>query len=152
MLKMFKRIIFNRAITFKSRVKNLSYYFFRRRGARILWHARFKKVFELHPNYKKRAEKAIEKSHILYWRPFQKFINLATLRLCKNISGVSDPRFIPEEIFMVDIEPTLNQSPLVEFLTYKVSIIIGFRKVFFHKTIFIILMKNGLIKTSILLQ
>lgn len=44
---------------------------------------------------------------------------MATLRLCSSISGVSDPKYIPEEIFVSDIEPTLNQTNTVEYLTYK---------------------------------
>lgn len=44
---------------------------------------------------------------------------MATLRVCSSISGVANPKYIPEEIFVSDIEPTLNHTKTVEYLTYK---------------------------------
>jgi hypothetical protein len=116
---MYKRILSNKNLSLKERFKRLLVYYSARRGVRIPWNKRYKKVFELHPILKTHAEKSIEKAHNLYWKPFQRRINYSTLRVCKNISGISDPKYIPEEIFKTDIEPTLNQTSQVEYLTYK---------------------------------
>jgi hypothetical protein len=39
--------------------------------------------------------------------------------VCSNISGTVNPRYIPEEIFYADIEPTLNSTSEVEYLAFK---------------------------------
>jgi hypothetical protein len=116
---MYLKILFSKNLSTKQRLKKILAYYSLRRGARILWNKRFRRVFKLHPKYNNHTEKSIEKAHNLYWQPFQRNINLATLRVCKNISGVSNPKFIPEEIYMADIEPTLNQTSTAEYLTYK---------------------------------
>ena len=113
------RILLNSSLSLKERFKILIKYFLIRRGARILWERRFANVFRLHPNYGTPADKYVEKAHRLYWRPFRRRVSLSTLRVCKNITGVADPEFIPEEIFISDIEPNLNQTSSVEYLTYK---------------------------------
>lgn len=116
---MYKIILFNKNLPFKERLKRLIMYYRLVRGARILWGRRFKTLFEFHPTYRQSAETNAEKNHKLYWKPFRIKINMATLRVSKNISGIANPKFIPEEVFMSDIEPTLNQTSSVEYLTYK---------------------------------
>jgi|WetSurSiteA1Bulk_404760.scaffolds.fasta_scaffold01495_2 hypothetical protein len=116
---MYKKILSNKNLEFKERLKRLLAYSSIKRSARILWDRRFRRLFENHPTYKRPAEKSIEKTHKQYWKPFANRINLATLRVSKNISGISNPKFMPEEIFVSDIEPTLNQTSSVEYLTYK---------------------------------
>jgi Sugar-transfer associated ATP-grasp len=113
------KILLNKSLSIKERVKRFVSYNLLRRGTRILWNKRFKKVFEIHPDYRNPVEKSIEKAHISYWKVFQRRINMATLRVCKNISGIADPRFIPEEIFANDIEPTLNEISSVDYLEVK---------------------------------
>jgi hypothetical protein len=114
-----RRILFNNVLSIRERIKRLVSYNMLRRGTRIQWNKRYKKVFEIHPNYRIPVEKSVEKTHISYWKVFQRHINLATLRVCTNISGVSDPRFIPEEIYKNDIEPSLNKISSVEYLEVK---------------------------------
>ena len=116
---MYRRIFSNKYLSLKERIKRIITYYLTRRGATIQWKKRYKKVFEQNPDYKLRAESSVEKSHALYWKSFRNHINYSTIRVCKNISGISDPKYIPEEIFKTDIEPTLNNTPHVEFLTYK---------------------------------
>jgi len=110
------RILLNSSLSLKERLKILVKYFLIRRGARIQWERRFANVFRLHPNYGTPADKSVEKAHRLYWKPFRRRAGLSTLRVCKNISGVADPGFIPEDIFISDIEPNLNQTASVEYL------------------------------------
>lgn len=116
---MYKRILHNRSLILKERLKRLLAYYFIRRGAGIQWNRRYKKVFALNPDYKAPAEKSIEEAHLQYWRPYKSRINLSTLRVTKNISGISDPRIMPEEIFKSDIELTLNNTSAVEYLSFK---------------------------------
>jgi len=116
---MYRRILLNRNLSFKERLKRFIVYYKARRGARIAWKIRYRKAFSKHPDFKFAAEKPVERSHKAYWKPFHSRINLSTLRMCRSISGISDPKYIPEEIFRTDIEPTLNQTSSVEYLTYK---------------------------------
>ena len=116
---MIKNIILNKTISIKEKIKRLIAYSMRKRGARILWNRHFKIVFDRYPNYNKPTEKSVEKAHKLYWKPFRHHINLATLRVSTNISGISDPKIIPEEIFFSDIEPTLTRVPSIEYLGNK---------------------------------
>lgn len=116
---MYRRILLNTKLSAKERIKKLFIYYKIRRGARILWKIRFRNVFKQHPFYNTPAEKSVEKQHNLYWRPFHKHINYSTLRVCNSISCISNPKYIPEEIFVADIEPTLNHTPAVEYLNYK---------------------------------
>ena len=116
---MFIKILLNKELPVKNRVKNFFAYLSKRRGAKYGWDKRFKKVFELHPEYKKPITKEIEEIHKKAWSFFSKRINLNTLRVCTNISGEANPLFIPEEVFVADIEPTLNQDATAEFLTNK---------------------------------
>ena len=116
---MFGRILLNNNLPLKERLKRYSAYSSRRRGAKVTWEKSFNKIFEIHPDYKIPCDRFIEKEHKSYWSYFNNRINISTLRICKNISGVANPKFIPEEIFYADIEPTLNQTPEVEYVAYK---------------------------------
>ena len=116
---MVKKIILNRKIPIKERIKRLVAYSLSRRGARILWKRQFRTVFELNPMHRQPAEKSIEKAHKVYWKPFRSHINMSTLRNAYGISGIADPKFIPEEIYESDIEPTLNSTRLVDYLSNK---------------------------------
>ena len=116
---MYRRILFDRKFSLKDRFKRLIAFYLLKRSAKIIWNVRFRKVFGLHHDFKIPAEKSVEKTHYIYWKPFQSHLNYSTLRVCKNISGISNPKYIPEEIFKADIEPTLNQTPSIEYLTYK---------------------------------
>lgn len=91
----------------------------RARGARILWKRKYGRIFKAAPQKNKPVEKSIESAHSLYWRPFRKKVNLATLRVSSNISGIADPSYIPEEVFQSDIEPTLNPTLIAEFFNLK---------------------------------
>jgi Sugar-transfer associated ATP-grasp len=116
---MYRRILFNHNLSLRERLKRLFAYSSKRRGAKSNWNKSFRKMFKLYPEYKIPADKLIEKEHKSYWGYFNNRINYATLRACKNISGVSNSKFIPEEIFVADIEPTLNQTLEVDYLANK---------------------------------
>lgn len=116
---MYKKIIVNKNLPFKQRLKNLFAYYSKRRGARIGWRKRFKKVFKFHSEYQRPVDNIAEKKHLDYWRFFTKKVKLHTLRVCANISGTANPKYVPEEIFVADIEPTINQHPEVKYITNK---------------------------------
>jgi hypothetical protein len=116
---MYKRIIFNKNLPLKKRLKNLVSYFMVRRGARLTWKPVFGKFYETNPDNFKKTNSTEEKSHINLWKGFSSGINLSTYRICRNISGVSDIRYIPEEIYIADIEDTLNHDPVIDYLANK---------------------------------
>ncbi|MBN2275454.1 MAG: hypothetical protein JXK95_14055 [Bacteroidales bacterium] len=113
------KIIINRSLPIKERVKKLIAYLLSRRGASILWKREFKIILKHQPLCRKPVEKSIENAHRLYWKPFRSRINMATLRDTLRISGIAHPKIIPEEVYVTDIEPTLNSSPTVDYLSNK---------------------------------
>jgi hypothetical protein len=83
------------------------------------WKDRFSKIFEQNPSYQKPCSPSVEKQHIARWQALAARVNLDTLRVCYNISGVEDADMIPEEIYRSEIEPCLNHYPNVEWLSNK---------------------------------
>lgn len=134
---MLKKILKSKDLSFSHKIENIIKYFRLKRGARIQWKKQFKIEQKLHPGFKLAAEKEVEKSHRLYWRSYNKNINLSTIRICTNISGIANHKYIPEEVFSTDIDPTLNNTPSAKYLTYKSLYYIWFPgnlfpKAFFH--------------------
>jgi len=84
-----------------------------------LWNAEWKRVHSKSPAYKKSADRQVEKEHIRYWQAFRRKVNPSTMRMAYNIAGIGDPKIIPEEVFMSDIEPTLNRTTSSVYLSYK---------------------------------
>lgn len=119
MPSIYLKILTNRSLATKERIKNFVRYFLMRRSSRIQWKRGFAKVLNVNPEYNSPAEKSVEEAHKQYWKPYRKRVNPTTLRLTKSISGVSNPKFIPHDIFASDIEPVMNQSPGVIYFTYK---------------------------------
>lgn len=68
---------------------------------------RHKRIFRIHPEYRHTVDPNIEKTHMKLWQAIRSNINLDTLRLCANISGKTDPFFVPEEVFASDIQRSL---------------------------------------------
>lgn len=136
--KMISRIFFNSQLPLKRKVKNTFAYFSRLRGAKLGWRKRFNKVYEFTPEYREPVARPMELAHKKVWSPFSSKINLDTLRVCANISGAVDPFFIPEEVYVADIEPTLNKVGDSGFLQnkslYELLFPEGrFPKCYFHK-------------------
>jgi len=116
---MYKRIILSKGLSTKEKIKSVLAYYFRLRGARILWNEEWARIFKIHPEYKQAAEPRVEKEHILYWKAFRRKVKPGSMRVGKNISGIANPKIIPEEVFMSDIEPTLNRTSSVVYLSFK---------------------------------
>ena len=60
-----------------------------------------------------------ENMHKKYWKAFSKNVNISTFRVCHQTSGISNPKFIPEEVFMADIQPSLNRDAGTEYYDNK---------------------------------
>jgi len=116
---MIKNIINNQNLTLKDRLKNVLLYISRKRGAKKSWEQRHQKVFDLNDSYNKPCNTSVETEHQKIWSVFRRRVDMSTLRICKNISGKSDARIIPEDIFVSDIEPTLLADESVHFLSHK---------------------------------
>ena len=114
-----KKLLSRKKMSFKLRAKNLLFYLSRKKWAKKSWKNRHKKVFERNKEYKQPLMENIELEHKKIWSLFGRSVDPDTLRICGNISGNSDPRIVPEDIFVSDIEPTLNINPLVNFLSHK---------------------------------
>ena len=119
MEELYKNIFKSRQLTNRSKFKNLLYYFLRKRGAKKSWTNRHQKVFERNRSYNTPCRADLEMEHQKKWGAFREKVDLSTLRICKNISGCADPRIIPEDIFVSDIEPTLISDEAGRFQSHK---------------------------------
>lgn len=82
---------------------NLPSSFYRIAFNRKIRHAGYINDYELSSEYK---------TAILdFWEPYEK-INLSWHRAFSAISGIEDPRYIPEDVFYKKIEPALNRYDL----------------------------------------
>ena len=105
--------------SFREKIKRLIAYFRKRRGAKIAWQKRHAKVYTENREYHASCGKDVERIHTDLWSKFNTHIDTGTLRISANISGKADPRIVPEEIFMADIEPSLITDPDLGFLSNK---------------------------------
>lgn len=83
------------------------------------WRKRHRKVLSRHPEYGQPCPREVEKEHLRLWKPLRSRVKLDTLRICYNLTGVADPRMVPEEIYAAEIEPSLNRHEMVRFLANK---------------------------------
>jgi hypothetical protein len=116
---MLSKIFLNKNLPLKRRIKNIISYFLIRRGARLAWKNMFRQFYASAPENFKSTSKEEEKVHVQYWSYFSKRVNLNTYRVCKNLSGVGNPKYIPEEIYIADIEKTLNRDIRIDYLSNK---------------------------------
>jgi len=83
------------------------------------WRKRHSDVLARHPECRRPCPREVEKEHLRLWKPLRSRVKLDTLRICCSLSGVADPRIVPEEIFAPEIEPALNRHEMVQFLANK---------------------------------
>jgi len=107
---MYFKILTNSNLSFKDRIKNFISYLQIRRAANIAWSHRYKRVFNIHNEFKKQLNLEEVENHKKYWQLFSNNVNTDTYRVCNHTSGMTNPKFIPEEIFMADIQPSLNRD------------------------------------------
>ena len=117
--KVYKDIVSSTKFGVKDKAKRLTYYFSRRRGAKKMWAIRHQKLFSLRESYHEPCNADIESGHQKKWSVFRKRVDMSTIRICKNISGIADVRIIPEDIFISDIEPRLITDESCHFLSHK---------------------------------
>lgn len=119
MAVIYKNILKSSRLHFKEKVKNASFYLSRRKGAERSWKNRHQRVFEANNEYQKPCNEAVESEHQKLWEVFRKNVDPSTIRICKNISGNVDPRIIPEDIFVSDIEPSLLSDNSAHLFSHK---------------------------------
>lgn len=84
------------------------------------WRRRHAKVFKLHPEYRRhKLAQDLEGAHLTKWRKLRKDANSNTLQICSAISGATDVNIVPEEVFVSEIEPCLNNFSESTFLAHK---------------------------------
>ncbi len=92
----------------------------RKRGlAKRDWKVRYAKVFSCNPYLAAPVSAALEHEHKQLWSPLRKDMNIDTLRVCVNLSGSHLPDFVPEEVFVSEVEPCLNSYSAAVFLENK---------------------------------
>ena len=113
------QVINNSGLSWKDRVKNTIYYISRVKGAQKSWSKRHSMVLYLNYKLNKKCDPEIEDEHLNLWSAFRSKADPTTLRISKNLSGVADPRMVPEDIFVADIEPTLITDKSVDYIAIK---------------------------------
>jgi hypothetical protein len=116
---MYSKILLNNNLSSKKKVKNIISYFLIRRGVWIAWKDMFRQFYASAPENFKPAPKEEEKAHAQYWQFFTNRVNPNTYRVCKNLCGVGNPKYIPEEIYIADIEATLNHDKTADYIGNK---------------------------------
>ena len=84
--------------------RRLKHYLAYRRWRQItqnLWRQLLRKILSLHPEYGRPCDPVMEAEHLSYWADLQKRVNLLTLRVCSAISGQTNPKIVPEEVYDV---------------------------------------------------
>jgi hypothetical protein len=116
---MIRRILKNKKISLPSRLKRALIYLRQKQLANRDWKQRYSRVFSNTPRLRAKVDGDLENAHKKYWSFFRRNVELDTLRVCKNISGNAVPEIVPENIFVADIQHSLNHYLDVSFLTNK---------------------------------
>lgn len=116
---MYWSIITNRTLRFRKRIKQLLLYYIKKRGIKRLWHRHFIVKFKQNPQFNKPIDKSTEYSYISRWKYFDRRVNCSTLRITEKVSGISSPLIVPQTVFQIDIEPSLNNTPEAGFISFK---------------------------------
>lgn len=129
---MIKELV-NSSLGIKEKLKKSFMYANIKRGVYKSWGKRFKNI---EPTYLSPVNKNNELLHTKKWKNFHGKVNLNTYRLCTNLSGVLSVNYVPEEIFSIDIEKSLNPDLKVDYLSNKSFYNNWFDKGLFPKDIF----------------
>jgi len=83
------------------------------------WGVRYRCVFAKHPELMRKVRNDLERAHRKLWMPLRRNVRLSTLRMCVNLSGAPSPYYVPEELYVNEIEPCLNRYASMAFLANK---------------------------------
>ena len=133
---MIKDIFLNSKVPFKRRIKNSILYLNKRRGVQNSWNKRHDNVLSVNPEYKNSLRNNIEYDHNKLWSKFRKNVDNTTLRISGNISNKPDPKIVPEDIYLVDLEPSLKSDKSSDFIGNKSFYNKWFLKGIFPKDLF----------------
>jgi hypothetical protein len=120
-LKMYLKILTNKqtGISTERKIRQFFEYTF----LSLYKYIAFRKRFRLNTRHGFVAERKLSdsqrKEYRQYWGRFSKYIETNSVTISYNQSGIFDVRIIPEDIFTVDIEPSLNNRREAVFLTNK---------------------------------
>jgi|YelNatPaOPRAMG01_1025707.scaffolds.fasta_scaffold40687_2 hypothetical protein len=95
------------------------FFLLHRRAVNYEWRLRHRKVFALHPEYRKPCPPQLEADHRRLWKPLDPRFPLDTLRICYHLAGHADPRTVPEETFAALVERCLNPPDWPFWLSHK---------------------------------
>ena len=115
----YKKILMQSGKPWRKRIYNAVKYWRLRQGSAQSWKQRYARVRALNPRLFDGIDASIEREHRAYWGRFRRIINLDTLRVSAHLSNRIGMVVIPEEIFVSDIEPTLNRYELAKFIEIK---------------------------------
>jgi hypothetical protein len=100
-------------------IRDRFFYEMHMRAVRRDWRARHARVYELNPGYRAPCAPEVELEHVRMWERPGERVKLDTLRICAALSGVADPRIVPEEVFAGPVEHCLAAPPWHVFFSHK---------------------------------
>jgi hypothetical protein len=111
--------ILNSRQTTREKIKKLVFYFSLKNGTKRIWNKKQNALLATFSENNHPLPFTVKMAHRQLWSPFQSNFNFSTLKLCRLLSDVAEPEIVPEEIFRIDIEPTLNCFPVSNFQAHK---------------------------------
>jgi hypothetical protein len=99
-------------------LKNQLLYQYRSYFIRKSWEKRFERTRKALANFEFPNKEKL-KFHQNYWKDFSKNYYADTLTIVHNTASMYNINIVPEEIYAIEIEPTLNQHTLTLFLENK---------------------------------
>lgn len=79
-----------------------------RAGVRLSYHMKIRRIRRAHPAYFGPLAPALEARHRAYWRSLTRRVDPSWLRYFTHVSGIADPRYVPDDLYHSIIERRLN--------------------------------------------
>jgi len=79
-----------------------------RRGAVFSYRRKIRAMLRPNPHLLAPLDRTVESRHADYWRSLEKRVDPSWLRLFSHVSGIADPRYVPQDVYFKAIERRLN--------------------------------------------
>jgi hypothetical protein len=90
-----------------------------RRGSVLSYRLKIREIRRADPSLFEPLDAALEARHRSYWRCLQRRVDPSWLRFFSHVSGIADPRYVPQDIFHQAIERRLNDLEYARYYADK---------------------------------
>src|SRR5690606_29355446 len=106
------------------------------RNSRIAWRKRYEKNRKHGFMISESLSDAQIREYRHFWKNFGRNVQIGTIQTCYSISNIYNKFIVPEEVFVSDIEPTLNFRRNISYIANKSFYNKWFPEGFFPKDCF----------------